>query len=101
MRMLMHVKIPHEPFNTLVKKGTAGQTMMKILESIRPEAVYFSDFDGKRGCIAIVDVAEPSKVPALAEPFFLAFQADVQFHVVMNPDDLKKSGLDEIGKKWS
>jgi hypothetical protein len=100
MRMMMHVKIPHEPFNTAVKKGTAGQTMAKILESIRPEAVYFTEQNGRRGAILIVDMPDPSKVPALAEPWFLNFQADVEFRVVMTPEDLKKSGLDELGKKW-
>jgi len=25
MRMLMNVRFPHEPFNTLVKEGTAGE----------------------------------------------------------------------------
>ena len=43
---------------------------------------------------------DPSKVPAFAEPWFLTFNADVQFRVVMTPEDLKKAGLDEIGKKW-
>ena len=27
MRALIQVKIPHEPFNTAVRKGTAGDTM--------------------------------------------------------------------------
>ena len=49
----------------------------------------------------IVDLPDPSKVPALAEPWFLGFEADVEFHGVMTPDDLKKSGTDEAGKKWS
>jgi len=101
MRLLLKAKFPNEPFNTLVKKGTAGPTLMKILDSIHPEAVYFTEMDGKRGCIAIVAVADPSRVPVLAEPFFLAFSADVEFHIVMTPDDLKKSGIDEIGKKWA
>ena len=49
----------------------------------------------------IVDVAEPSKVPALAEPWFLSFNADVEVHIVMSPDDLGRAGLDAIGKKWA
>jgi hypothetical protein len=32
--------------------------------------------------------------------WFLTFNANVEFKVVMTPDDLKKAGLDEIGKKW-
>ena len=47
------------------------------------------------------DVADPSKVPSFSEPWFLAFNADVEFHIVMTPDDLQKAGLEELGKKWS
>ena len=42
-----------------------------------------------------------SRVPSLSEPFFLHFNADCSFHIVMSPDDLKKAGLDELGKKWA
>ena len=44
---------------------------------------------------------DPSKIPALAEPWFLLFNADVQFHAVMTPEDLGRAGLDELGEKWS
>ncbi len=100
MRMLMHVKIPHKHFNPSVRDGSAGGKIQRILEAIRPEAVYFTEYDGMRGAIMIVDVADPSKVPALCEPWFLEFNADVTFHIVMSPDDLSRAGLDEIGKKW-
>ena len=101
MRMLLHVKLPHEPFNSAVRKGTVGATIEKILKASRPEAVYFTEFDGRRGAILVVDVADPSKVPALAEPWFLAFSADVSFHIVMSPEELGASGLDAIAKKWA
>jgi len=100
MRMIMQVKIPHETFNAAVKDGTAEQKMVRILEETKPEAVYFSEFQGRRAGILIVDVPEPSKVPALAEPWFLAFNADVEFHIAMSPDDLRKAGLGALGKKW-
>ncbi len=83
-----------------MRNGTAGKTIQAILAEVKPEAVYFTEYDGHRGAIMIVDVADPSRVPALAEPFFLAFNADVSFHVVMSPEDLGRSGLDAIGKKW-
>jgi hypothetical protein len=100
MRMILDITIPHEPFNSLVRKGVVGKKLGKILEALKPEAIYFGEHDGKRGAVAIVDVADPSKIPAIAEPWFLTFNADVKFRVMMTPDDLKKSGLDAIGKKW-
>ena len=49
----------------------------------------------------IVDVPDPSKIPALAEPWFLSFSADVTFHIVMNPEDLGRADLDALGKNWA
>jgi hypothetical protein len=100
MRMLLKVKIPHAEFNQAVREGTIGQKIGRILEDTKPEAVYFTEQNGQRGAILIVDVAEPSKVPSFAEPWFLAFNADVEFRVAMTPDDLQRAGLEELGKKW-
>ena len=72
-----------------------------FLEAIKPEAAYFTEQNGQRGAVLIVDLPDPSKIPALAEPWFLTFEADVEFRVVMSPDDLKRAGLDELGKQWS
>ena len=100
MRMMLHISVPHESFNAAVKDGTAGQKLGRILDDAKPEAIYFTEQHGARGAIMIVDVADPSKIPALAEPWFLTFKASVEFRVVMSPDDLQKAGLDELGKKW-
>jgi hypothetical protein len=100
MRVLMDVICPHEHFNTLVRKGTAGATIAKIVEAIKPEAIYFTEHNGRRGAVIIVELRDASQIPALAEPWFLNFQADCKFRVVMLPEDLKRSGLDELGKKW-
>jgi hypothetical protein len=101
MRMLIKVKIPHEEFNNAVRDGSVGHKLRRILEDIKPEAVYFTEQNGQRGAILIIDLIDPSKVPAFAEPWFLTFNADVEFHVVMTPEDLQKAGLEELGKKWS
>ena len=101
MKMLLTVEFPHEPFNTLVRSGKAGEVIARILETIKPEAAYFTEQDGKRGGIFVVDVQQPSDVPAFAEPFFLNFQADCRFRIAMSPDDLQKAGLEELGNKWT
>ncbi len=100
MRMLLTVTIPHEPFNTLVRQKKAGATIERILEELKPEAVYFTEENGTRGAVLVVDVAEPSRVPFFAEPFFLNFNADCKFRIVLSPEDLSKAGLDKLGKKW-
>jgi hypothetical protein len=101
MRMLMIVKIPHEKFNAAVEDGSVGRKMMAIAEATKPEAIYYTEFCGHRGAVMVVDLKSPSQVPALAEPWFLAFNADVQFHVAMTPEDLKQAGLDKFAGKWN
>jgi hypothetical protein len=99
--MLVQVRMPHEPFNTLVREGTAGKKLEQILQAIKPEAVYFTEVGGRRTGILIVDLPDASKIPALAEPWFLTFQADIELHPVMSPEDLARSGIDSLGKKWA
>lgn len=98
--MLMNVIMPVEPFNTLSREGLVGDIIKEILDSIKPEAAYFTEQGGARGAILVVDVKNPSDVPRLAEPFFLKFDADVEFRIVMLPEDLAKADLGKLGKKW-
>jgi hypothetical protein len=100
MRMLLNVRIPHEPFNSLVRAGTAGAIIRRILENARPEAVYFTEQHGSRGAVLIIEVARPSDVPVFAEPWFLQFNADCEFRIVMSPEDLQQASLDTLGAKW-
>jgi hypothetical protein len=100
MRMLMQVKFPHKEFNEAVKDGSIDKKIRRILDETRPEAVYFTEYNGQRGAVMIVDLADSSGVPVLAEPWFLTFNADVQFRIVMTPEDLGRAGLDTMGKKW-
>jgi hypothetical protein len=101
MRMLLHARIPHEEFNAAVRDGSAGGKIKQILDETKAEAVYFTEYDGRRGAIMIININDPSEVPRFAEPWFLSFNADVQFHIAMTPEELGRAGLDKLGKKWS
>lgn len=100
VRMMLTATIPHEPCNALIRANKFGPIMKKILDELKPEAAYFTEMDGSRGAVLILDVSDPSKVPAMAEPFFLNFNADCRFRICMTPADLSKAGLDEIVKRW-
>ncbi len=100
MKVLQIVTFPHEVFNASVRDGSVGAKINRILESIKPESVYFTEQNGKRGAVLVLDVLDPSKIPTLSEPWFLTFNADVHFQIAMTPTDLKNAGLDELGKKW-
>ena len=101
MRMIMLVQFPIEPFNTAVKNGTIAAKIKQIMESIKPEHAWFSERNGKRGGILIVNVDSPSDVPRLAEPWFLALNAEVEFRIAMTPEDLGRADLNAIGKQWA
>ena len=101
MRMLLHVTLPHEPFSTYVKDGTAGAKMKRILDELKPEAAYFTDFDGRRSGMLFFHMEHSSQIPSIAEPWFLTFHADCSFRPVMAPEDLGKAGLEALGKKWA
>jgi hypothetical protein len=100
MRIMMIVSMPVETFNAAVKDGSAQAKMKKIMDQLKPEAAYFTALNGKRTGVLIVDLAEPSKIPALAEPWFLSFNASVDMYPVMLPQDLAAAGLDGMGKAW-
>jgi hypothetical protein len=101
MRMIMLVKFPVEPFNTYVKDGSIGPTIQQILGDIKPESAYFTERDGHRGAILVVDLKEASDVARLAEAWFLKFNANVEYRIAMTAEDLGKAGLDALGKKWA
>ena len=101
MRMLLIARLPHDTFNAAVRDGSAGPKTQAILEETKPENVYFTEMNGRRTVILMIELVKPSDVPKLAEPWFLTFNADVEFHVVMGPEELQAAGLEELGRKWS
>jgi hypothetical protein len=100
MRVMITAKMPHAEFNSAVRDGSAGTKLKRLLEAMKPEAAYFTERDGLRCAVLVVDLADSSGIPALAEPWFLTFNADVHFSIAMTPEDLAKGGLDDLGKQW-
>jgi len=72
MRFIVHVSMPVTKFNEVARSGNVGRKLAAILEDIKPEAVYFAAKDGKRGGYLIVDLANASDIPRIAEPWFHA-----------------------------
>ena len=92
MRFMVTASWPVAAGNAAARAGTLGETVQAILEDIKPEAVYFAAQDGKRTTIMIVDMADASDLPAIAEPWFLAFDASIDIIPLMLPEDLAKAG---------
>jgi hypothetical protein len=85
------VTIPVETGNAAAKAGKLGSTIERILGEIKPEAAYFAEDNGERTGYIFFDMKESSELPAIAEPWFLAFNARVTVRPAMTPQDLAKA----------
>ena len=92
MRFLLKVNIPVEAGNIAAKAGKLGTIIQSILSDLKPEAAYFTDDNGQRTGFLFFDMQDASQIPAVAEPWFIAFNASIELHPVMVPDDLLKAG---------
>jgi hypothetical protein len=93
MRMLMKVSIPVEAGNAAARSGSLGTTIKGILDELKPEAAYFiSNEFGERCGYVVFDMKETSHIPAIAEPWFLAFNARLTITPAMTPQDLANAG---------
>ena len=90
MRMMLKVNIPVEKGNETILDGTLPQKMQAILGDLKPEAAYFLADRGRRTALIFFDLADPSDIPSVAEPFFMAFNAEIELSPVMIPEDLMK-----------
>ena len=88
----MKVSMPVEAANAAARNGSLGSTIQSILADLKPEAAYFTDWDGKRTGFLIFDMQDASQIPAIAEPWFLSFNAAVEIHPVITAADLGKAG---------
>jgi len=85
--------MPVEAGNAAAKAGTLGSTVERIVADLKPEAAFFFvDDNGDRSASIVFDMKETSQIPAIAEPWFLAFNAKVSLRPVMSPQDLAAAG---------
>ena len=102
MRFILKVSIPVEAGNAAIRDGSLGQKIQSILEDTKPEAAYFVADKGTRGAFIVVNMDDASQMPALAEPWFLAFNASVEVLPVMTPEDMGRAGpaIENAVKKY-
>jgi len=91
MRFLVKATIPLEAGNDLARDPEMSARMQTVLGDIKPEAAYFTLADGQRSMYLIVDMAEASDMVRIAEPLWLAFEADIECWPVMVQEDLMKA----------
>jgi hypothetical protein len=103
MRILLKVTIPIAEGNAAIAEGTLGPTITSILNEQKPEAAYFAEDNGARTGFLVVNLSDSSQIPAFAEPWFLAFNAKIEFHPAMNVEDLKNAmpGIESAVRKYA
>jgi hypothetical protein len=103
VRVMITFSINPEKGDQLIKEGRIGETLASILEDLQPEAAYFTDVEGTRGGVLVVDMEDASRIPAVTEPLLLGVGATVHMQPVMTPEDLRGAAgeaLQQMAQKY-
>jgi hypothetical protein len=95
MRVMARVSMPVEAGNQGIQDGRLPKAMQHAAERWKPEAMYFTAFDGRRTAFMVFDLPEAADLPAFAEPLFQELSAEVDIAPAMNTDDLQR-GLAQL-----
>jgi hypothetical protein len=91
MRVLVRAMIPTTAGNKMVKDPNFLKNIEDYIKKFSCEASYFTEVNGNRTMVFILDLPSSDMIPAIAEPLFQGFDANVEIHPAMNLDDLKKA----------
>jgi hypothetical protein len=94
MRFLIKLTLENDAANKTLRGGTLAKTITRALDELKPEAVYFTTVDGQRTGFVVADLKDAHQMPFVAEPWFLAFNARVEFYPAMTLEDLQRAGPD-------
>ena len=75
----------------MVKDPNFLKNLEDYIHKFNCEAAYFTEVNGNRTMVLVLDLPSPDMIPAIAEPLFQGFDANVEIHPAMNLNDLKKA----------
>jgi hypothetical protein len=91
MRVLVRAMIPTVAGNKMVKDPNFLKNLEDYIQKFNCEATYFTDVNGNRTMVFVLDLPSPDMIPDIVEPLFQGYDANVEIHPAMNLDDLKKA----------
>lgn len=89
--VLVRAMIPTTAGNKAVKDPNFLKTIEDYTKKYNCEAAYFTEVNGNRTFVFVLDLPGPDMIPAILEPLFQGFDTNVEIHPTMNLDDLKKA----------
>jgi hypothetical protein len=96
MRMMLRAVVGTEAGNETIRNGTIAKLIEQTMQQLHPEAAYFlGSEDGHRSCVLVFDLDDPSRIPAVSEPFFQGGAESVTLTPCMTLDDLQR-GLGQL-----
>jgi hypothetical protein len=90
MRTMLKVKMDTTAANAVIARGDMPKVMQALMETISPEAVYFTAEDGVRCGYFVFDMKDASMLPSIAEPLFSQLGASLSACPCMNQDELTR-----------
>ncbi|MFZ1876107.1 MAG: hypothetical protein WAU25_03640 [Nitrososphaeraceae archaeon] len=91
MRVLVRAMIPTVAGNKMVKDPNFLKNLEEYIQKFNCEAAYFTEVNGNRTMVFVLDLPSSDMIPEIAEPIFQEHEANVEIHPAMNLDDLKKA----------
>ena len=90
MRFLIRAKTPTDAGNKVVQDPNFLTKLGEYMNKVKPEAAYFMPIEGHRAGAFIVNVESNEQIPAIVEPLFQWWGANIDVVPVMNFDELKR-----------
>jgi len=97
MRVLLKATMDTEKSTAALQEGKIQRTFQDVMGELQPEAAYFYPENGRRTCLMVFDMEDPSQLPSVTEPFFTIAGADVSVTPVMNAEDMQKGVQQAFG----
>jgi hypothetical protein len=76
--------------NACISDGSFEKIVKNVSKSISPDSTFFYAENGFRTALFIFDMKDTSQIPSIAEPFFSALNARVEFFPAMDTEELTR-----------